>query len=401
MIYFLLVLTVSAVITYVLTPPVRRLSLRLGIYTGIRSRDIHTEVKPRWGGVAIYLGMLGGIVVSALIPLFSGIFTDRVQVLGVLLGMTLIVVTGMADDAWDIHWAIKLAAQIGAGVILVLYGIQLEVMPVGWLGVGGPMVQALLTVFLVVLTINAFNFVDGLDGLAAGVAAIGGAAFFIYNYLLTLSIREFEPSHLATLLMAVLVGSCLGFLPHNFYPSKLIMGDTGAMLLGFVMAVGALIATSSLELQQEQFRFRNIPAYMPVLLPLAVMVLPLLDLVLAVLRRTLRGQSPFSPDRGHLHHKVLDSGYSHAQAVLLLYLWAGIVAFGSVSFNFLPWQLVSVVMVVTLTAATVLTLGPWLRRRAVRQRRAAARRAMGEKNARKRSAAEGTDSAPGAGEQHL
>ena len=386
MIYFLIVLTVSAVVTYVLTPPVRRLSLRLGIYTGIRSRDIHTEVKPRWGGVAIFIGILAGIGASALIPLFSGIFADRTQMLGVILGMTLIVVTGMADDAWDIHWLLKLVAQVGSGVILVFHGVQLEVMPVGWLGVGGPVLQGLLTVFLVVLTINAFNFIDGLDGLAAGVAAIGGAAFFAYSYLLTLSIREFEPSHLATLLMAVLVGSCLGFLPHNFYPSKLIMGDTGAMLLGFVMAVGALIATSSLELHQEQFRFRNIPAYMPVLLPLAVMVLPVLDLVLAVIRRTLRGQSPFSPDRGHLHHKLLDSGYSHAQSVLLLYLWAAVVAFGSVSFNFLPWQLVSAVMAVTLGAATVLSLGPWLRRLARAQGRAAGPHAA-------------ADQAPSAGEQ--
>jgi UDP-GlcNAc:undecaprenyl-phosphate/decaprenyl-phosphate GlcNAc-1-phosphate transferase len=374
MIYFLIVLTASAVATYVLTPPVRRLSLRLGIYTSIRSRDIHTEVKPRWGGVAIYFGMLAGIGISAVIPLFSGIFADLTQIMGVILAMTLIMVTGMADDAWDIHWLIKLAAQIGSGVLLVMHGIQLEVMPVGWLGVGGPLLQGFLTVFLVVLTINAFNFIDGLDGLAAGVAAIGGAAFFMYSYLLTLSIREFEPSHLVTLLMAVLVGSCLGFLPHNFFPSKLIMGDTGAMLLGFVMATGAVIATSSLELHQEQFRFRNIPAYMPVLLPLAVMVLPVLDLVLAVIRRALRGQSPFAPDRGHLHHKLLDSGYSHAQAVLLLYLWAGLIAFGSISFNFLSWQLVTTAMVLSLGIATVLTLGPGMRKRArAANRRSAAR----------------------------
>ncbi|TLP75341.1 glycosyltransferase family 4 protein [Nesterenkonia sphaerica] len=353
MIYFLIVLTAAAATTYVLTPPVRRLALRLGIYTGIRSRDIHTEVKPRWGGMAIYAGMLAGIGVSAVIPLFTGIFADLTQVLGVMLAMTLIMVTGLADDAWDIHWLVKLAAQITSGVLLVVHGIQLEVMPVGWLGVGGPLLQGVLTVFLVVLTINAFNFIDGLDGLAAGVAAIGGAAFFIYSYLLTLSIREFEPSHLGTLLMAVLVGSCLGFLPHNFYPSKLIMGDTGAMLLGFVMATAAVIATSSLDLHQEQFRFRNIPAYMPVL-----------DLFLAVIRRAWRGQSPFAPDRGHLHHKLLDSGYSHAQAVLLLYLWAGLIAFGSISFNFVAWQVVSAAMALTLGLATVLTLGPWVRRRA-------------------------------------
>ena len=163
--------------------------------------------------------------------------------------------------------------------------------------------------------------------------------------------------------MAVLVGSCLGFLPHNFHPSKILMGDTGAMLLGLVMAAAAVAVTSDLGQLAEGFRFRNIPAYMPVLLPLAVTLLPLLDLLLAVLRRTARGDSPFSPDRGHLHHKLIDGGYSHPQAVLLLYLWSFLFAYGAVSFNFLPWWLVSVLMLLSLGVATLLTLGPWLRSR--------------------------------------
>lgn len=370
MVYFLIVLTVSAAVTYALTPPVRRLGLRLGVYTPIRSRDIHTEVKPRWGGVAIYLGMIAGLAVAAAIPYLSGLFSDLTPVIGLLAAMTLVLVTGMADDAWDIHWTLKLAAQIACGLILVLHGIRLEVMPVGWLGVGGPTLQAALTVFLVVMTINAFNFIDGLDGLVAGVAAIGGSAFFLYSYLLTLSINEFDASNLVTLLMAVLIGSCLGFLPHNFHPSTIFMGDTGAMLLGLVMVSGALIVTGSLDLHEEAFRFRNVPAYMPVVLPLTVMILPLLDLFLAVLRRTARRASPFSPDRGHLHHKLIDFGYSHPQAVLLLYLWAGLFAFGSVSFNFLPWPVVLLGLALTLGAATVLSMGPWLRNRLQMLRRA-------------------------------
>lgn len=370
MIYFLIVLTVSAVVTYALTPLVRTISLRLGVYTPVRARDIHKTVKPRWGGVAMYVGMIAGLAAASTIPYLSGIFADLTPARGILAAMLLILAIGMADDAWDIHWLVKLLGQIGAGVLLVAHGIRLEVMPVGWLGVGEPWVQAFLTVFLVVLTINAFNFIDGLDGLAAGVAAIGGAAFFIYSYLLTLSINEFDASNLVTLLMAVLVGACLGFLPHNFYPSKIIMGDTGAMLLGLVMAAGTLAITSDLGQLAEGFRFRNIPAYMPILLPLAVTLLPLLDLALAVIRRTARGASPFSPDRGHLHHKLVDGGYSHPQAVLLLYLWSGLFAFGAVSFNFLPWWLVSLAMLISLGGATVLTLSPWVRRRARRLSRA-------------------------------
>lgn len=366
MIYFLIVMTVSAVVTYALTPLVRRMSLRLGIYTPIRSRDIHTEVKPRWGGLAIFGGILAGLGAASLTPYLGGLFSDMTPVIGIILAMLVIVLVGMADDAWDIRWYVKLGGQILAGVLLVFHGVQLEVMPVGWLGVGGPVLQACLTVFIVVATINAFNFIDGLDGLTAGVAAIGGSAFFIYSYLLARSINEFDASNLVTLLMAVLVGACLGFLPHNFYPSNIFMGDTGAMLLGLVMASGALIVTSSLDIAEETFRFRNIPAYMPILLPLGVMLLPVLDLAMAVVRRTVRGDSPFSPDRGHLHHKLLDSGYSHPQAVLLLYLWAAVVAFGAISFNFLPWWMVSIGLLLALAVAVWFTLGPWLRGRARR-----------------------------------
>ena len=376
MIYFLIVLGVSALVTYAVTPPMRAVALRLGVYTPVRSRDVHSTPLPRWGGAAMFVGMVLGLAVASTIPYLSGIFADLNPVRGVFAAMVLILVVGMADDAWDIHWFLKLMGQVGAGALLVVHGVRLEVMPVGWLGVGDVWVQSLLTVFLVVMTINAFNFIDGLDGLAAGVAAIGGSAFFIYSYLLTLSINEFDASNLVTLLMAVLVGSCLGFLPHNFHPSRVIMGDTGAMLLGLVMAAGALAVTSDLGQSAESFRFRNVPAYMPILLPLAVTLLPLLDLALAVIRRTARGASPFSPDRGHLHHKLIDSGYSHPQAVLLLYLWAGLFAFGTVSFNFLPWSLVTVGMTVALGAALMLTVGPWARRRAYRLNRAAAERAL-------------------------
>ncbi len=205
MIYFLTVLTISGVVTYLLTPLVRIIGLRLGVYTPVRARDIHRTIKPRWGGVAMYVGMITGLGAAAAIPYLSGIFADLTPVRGILLAMLLILAVGMMDDAWDIHWAIKLLGQFGAGVLLVVHDIRLEVMPVGWLGVGDAWLQALLTVFLVVMTINAFNFIDGLDGLAAGVAALGGSAFFIYSYLLTLSINEFDASNLVTLLMAVLV----------------------------------------------------------------------------------------------------------------------------------------------------------------------------------------------------
>ncbi len=379
MIYFLIVLTVSAVVTYVVTPMVRAAALTLGVYTAPRTRDVHRGPLPRWGGAGMFLGMVIGLAAASTIPYLSGIFADLTPVRGVFAAMVVILLTGLADDAWDIHWALKLGGQIGAALLLVLHGVELEVMPVGWLGVGDGVLQAALTVLVVVATVNAFNFIDGLDGLAAGVAAIGGSAFFIYSYQLTLTINEFDASNLVTLLMAVLVGSCLGFLPHNFHPSRIIMGDTGAMLIGLVMAAGTLAVTADLGQLETSFRFRNVPAYMPILLPLAVTLLPLLDLLLAVVRRTAKGISPFTPDRGHLHHKLLDGGYSHPQTVLLLYLWAALFAIGTVAFNFLPWWLVALGMMLSLGGAILLTLSPWLRRRAQRLNRAAAQRALAER----------------------
>ncbi|WP_261624888.1 MraY family glycosyltransferase [Nesterenkonia marinintestina] len=379
MIYFLIVLTVSAVVTYVATPMVRAAALTLGVCTAPRTRDVHRGPMPRWGGAALFLGMVLGLAAASTIPYLSGIFADLTPVRGVFAAMVVTLLTGLADDAWDIHWALKLGGQVAAAVLLVVHGVQLEVMPVGWFGVGDGILQAVLTVLVVVATINAFNFIDGLDGLAAGVAAIGGSAFFIYSYQLTLTINEFDASNLVTLLMAVLVGSCLGFLPHNFHPSRIFMGDTGAMLIGLVMAAGTLAVTADLGQLDTSFRFRNVPAYMPILLPLAVTLLPLLDLLLAVVRRTAKGISPFTPDRGHLHHKLLDGGYSHPQTVLLLYLWAALFAIGTVSFNFLPGWLVALGMMLSLGGAILLTLGPWLRLRAQRLNRAAAQRALVER----------------------
>src|SRR5690554_3115656 len=153
MIYFLAVLVVSMVVTYLLTPAVRATALKLGIYTPIRDRDVHSQIKPRWGGVAMFLGMVVGLAAASTIPYLGGIFADLTPVRGVFAAMVVILLVGMADDAWDIPWMVKLLGQVGSAVILVLHGIQIEVMPVGWLGVGGPVVQALLTIFVVVLTI--------------------------------------------------------------------------------------------------------------------------------------------------------------------------------------------------------------------------------------------------------
>ena len=184
------------------------------------------------------------------------------------------------------------------------------------------------TIVVVVVCINAVNFVDGLDGLAAGLIAIGGLGFFTYTYLLTRDASPGDYSNLATLVTAVLVGMCLGFLPHNFYPARIFMGDSGAMLLGLTVAAAAIVVTGQVGLG-EQTRREAFPAFLPIVLPIAVLLLPLLDMTLAVLRRVRAGKSPFHPDRLHMHHRLLGLGHSHRRAVLIMYMWTAVFAFGA------------------------------------------------------------------------
>lgn len=298
---------------------------------------------------------------ASLVPFLEGIY--QAPIIGILLAILIILIMGVADDLWDLHWSLKFLGQVCAAGIIAAAGIRVEAMPVGWIHVDSDLAQVAITIFVIVLTINAFNFIDGLDGLASGVAVIGGSAFFIYSYILTRTINAYDYSNLATLLTALLIGACLGFLPFNFHPARIFMGEVGAQLIGLLMATAAVAVTADLG-ALEGFRFRNVPAYMPILLPLAVMLLPLLDLFMAVLRRTARRSSPFSADRGHIHHKLVDGGYTHRQAVLLLYAWTFVVGYGAVSLTYFPSEIVITVTAIAMALLVLLTLRPWLIRRA-------------------------------------
>lgn len=359
---YLVLVVVTALACGALTPLMRRIGLRARVFTPVRQRDMHRRPIPKLGGVAMAAAVLVGLAVGGTVPFLQGIYADDDAMVGLLVAVAAVLVVGIADDLWDLRWWVKMAGQVCAGLAVALGGIRIEAMPVGWIPVGSEAMQIALTVFAVVLTMNALNFVDGLDGLAAGVALIGGSAFFVYSYLLTRTINQFDYANLATLLMALLVGACLGFLPFNRFPARIFMGEVGAMLLGLLMAAAAVAVTADVK-ALDGMRFRNVPAYMPILLPIAVLALPLLDLALAVLRRTARGASPFSADRGHLHHKLVDGGYTHAQAVWLLWLWAFLVAWGAVSLNFVDDMIVLPVLGLALLGAGYLTLRTPVRRR--------------------------------------
>lgn len=358
---YLAIVVITALISFALTPMARMLGVRGRVYTPTRKRDMHREPIAKLGGSAMALAVIIVIGAASLVPFLAGIY--QAPIIGILIAILIVLVMGVADDLWDLHWIVKFAGQVVAAGVVAAAGVRVEAMPVGWIHVNNELAQIVITIFVIVLTINAFNFIDGLDGLAAGVAVIGGSAFFIYSYILTRTINAYDYSNLATLLTALLIGACLGFLPFNFHPARIFMGEVGAQLIGLLMATAAVAVTADLG-ALEGFRFRNVPAYMPILLPLAVMLLPLLDLFMAVLRRTARRSSPFSADRGHIHHKLVDGGYTHRQAVLLLYLWTFVVGYGAVSLTYFPTEIVILATSVATALLVLVTLRPWIARRA-------------------------------------
>jgi UDP-GlcNAc:undecaprenyl-phosphate GlcNAc-1-phosphate transferase len=339
-VFYALAVAVAALVTWAFSILILRLSHRYRLYPKIRSRDVHTRPTPRLGGVAMFLGVLAAIGVAWFVPPLRAAFGDTWQVATILLAALIIVVIGVVDDLWDLGWVTKLAGQFIAAGVLAFGGTQVAAIPFGAILLFSPFQSLILTVFVVVLVMNAVNFVDGLDGLVAGVAIIANGTFFVFTYLQQ-SVNNLSYFNLAALTSAVLIGICIGFLPVNFHPAKMFMGDAGALLVGLLMAVSAINVTGRFDPGQvEAGRIDHsilIVAYIPILLPFAILAIPLLDFGLAVLRRLRAGKSPFSADRKHLHHRLLDMGHSHLHAVLIFYAWTLVASVGLLMFLFVPW----------------------------------------------------------------
>ncbi|MBA2444366.1 MAG: undecaprenyl/decaprenyl-phosphate alpha-N-acetylglucosaminyl 1-phosphate transferase [Nocardioidaceae bacterium] len=338
--YLLIFLTALAV-TYVLAVPARELAMRFGAFARVRDRDVHEIPIPYFGGVAMMGGLAAAYLVATQLPFLNNsperslIFGDA---LAVLLGGALICLLGAVDDVFELDALTKLAGEMLAAGIVVVQGVQLYLpLPgdeaLGLFSLGGSE-ATLVTVFFIVMSVNAVNFVDGLDGLAAGVVGIGAVAFFVFSVALVV-FNQADKATTATMLTAALAGVCFGFLPHNFFPARMFMGDSGALLIGFMLAGSVISLTSQFSagtLERGIFGADAslLPTLLPLILPVAVLLVPFLDLVMAVFRRTRAGRSPFSPDREHLHHRLLEIGHSQRRAVLVMYLWTGLIAFGVV-----------------------------------------------------------------------
>jgi UDP-GlcNAc:undecaprenyl-phosphate/decaprenyl-phosphate GlcNAc-1-phosphate transferase len=325
---YLLTILAAAVITYLLTPAVRRFAIWFGAMTAVRARDVHAIPTPRLGGLAMFFGMVGALVVAARLPRMSEIFKSSHSIgvgVGLLMASGLIVLIGIADDKWEIDALTKFAGQVAAAGLLIMNGVQLYWIPLPSGNISlPPEVGVPLTVIVVVATINAVNFIDGLDGLAAGTVGIAAAALFSYAYLLSYS-NHVDLLTWPTLITAILVGMCAGFLPHNFNPARIFMGDTGSMLIGLMLSASTIMLTGQFDISLIE-PYKLFAGFVPLLLVPAVVAIPFMDMLLAVWRRTNQGKSPFAPDKQHLHHRLLELGHSHRRAVLIMYFWVGLLA---------------------------------------------------------------------------
>ncbi|HEY9417251.1 MAG TPA: MraY family glycosyltransferase [Pseudonocardia sp.] len=339
----LLVLVVAAVVAFLLANVARAFALAVGAVAWPRKRDVHAVPMPRLGGLAIFGGVIAGLLLAHQLPALrlafipAGMFGWS-EVSGVALASAVLVAVGALDDRFELDALTKLAGQITAAGVLVLAGVQWTVIWVPWGGgasSGSVIVLSqeqgvLLTVLLTVALVNALNFVDGLDGLAAGVGGIAAIATGAFA-LGILARNGNDPSaYSPALIAAVLAGACLGFLPHNFNPARIFMGDSGSMLIGVMLAAATTTASGRIPFASADGR-DVVGLLAPLIVLMAVVFVPLLDLVLAVVRRTRAGASPFSPDKMHLHHRLLEIGHSHRRAVLLIYLWSAVLAFGAVA----------------------------------------------------------------------
>ncbi|SDH47942.1 UDP-GlcNAc:undecaprenyl-phosphate GlcNAc-1-phosphate transferase [Actinokineospora alba] len=367
---FALVALVTAALTFLLTGLVRLFAIRIGAVAYPRTRDVHVVPMPRLGGLAMYLGICGGMMVAHQLPVLRRAFDFALDPIAVLIGGGLIVAIGVLDDRFELDSLTKLAGQTTSAGILVLFGIQWMVLWVPWGGDGGYFGTVLildqnqgglLAILLVVTMVNAMNFVDGLDGLASGIGFIAAVATCAFSlHLLDQSggsVNNYPP----ILISATLAGACLGFLPHNFQPARIFMGDSGSMLIGLMLATAS--TTMSGKTTPTEGATNSIALFSPLLVVAAVLFIPLLDLLMAVIRRTRRGESPFSADKMHLHHRLLEIGHSQRRAVLLIYLWAAVIAFGAVSVSLFDAFIVAWGMGIGVLVAVIVSAIPRLRSR--------------------------------------
>ncbi len=333
---YLIVFLVAAGVTFGLTPLVRRLAVRFGAIDQPSERKLHVVPTPTMGGLAMWVGFLVAIGVSRFLPFFDSMNETAAEPLAAVVTCTLMTGLGVIDDRRGTSALAKLTAQIFIAGVLVLLGVQLAffVLPGYWTVVLGTDEAVPLTILWVVAAANAINLVDGLDGLAAGMVGIAAATFFVYM------VRDFsDTGSVAALLSVITVGICAGFLPWNFHPARIFMGDTGSMLLGMLVAIATISGVGRNPFPPSQGEVAVIA--LPLLVPLLVLGIPFLDVLLAIVRRTRKGLGIAHADKEHIFHHLMDIGHGHRGAVMLMYLWSALVCGSALAIGTIDGRLIA------------------------------------------------------------
>ncbi|ATZ05573.1 TPA: undecaprenyl/decaprenyl-phosphate alpha-N-acetylglucosaminyl 1-phosphate transferase [Corynebacterium striatum] len=357
-----LVILVAATFTYLATGLVRSFLVRTGRVAEIRLRDSHSQPTPQMGGVAMFTGFAAAVFIAGQFPaLTRGFMPVTPEMNAVLWAALAIVLVGVIDDLVELSAVVKLVGQLLAAGIMSGLGLTWTLLFIP-LGDGTTVLLdqiqgTLLTTFFTVLLINAMNFVDGLDGLAAGLGLIAGAAILVFSLTVLHDQGGAVSAYPPAIIAAALVGICAGFLPHNFEPSRIFMGDSGSMLIGLLLAAASTSASGKINMSLYG-TVDMVALASPFIVVAAAVFIPVLDLVWAVIRRLSQGRSPFSADKAHIHHRLLSLGHTHRRTVLVLYLWVSAVAFGAVSFSIVPPVLATTITVLALLFAFGVTLIP-------------------------------------------
>ncbi len=317
----------AALVTFLATPVVRALANRLGWVAMPSARKVHTKPTPDVGGIAMFAGFLVAMFMAWRMDRFSALFDGNSEPLGIVLGAAVIIYIGVRDDVKEVSPPARILTTVLAGMILVWFGVTMFYFRVPFAGVlqlSSDWIPIVTVVWLLGMT-QAINLIDGLDGLAAGIVAIGSTSFFIYSRHLS-DLRLLSEPNAGPLVAIITVGVCVGFLPFNANRASIFMGDGGAYLLGFLVAVSTSVVGGRADPVTQGFSGQTYFFLAPLAIPLIILGVPIFDTVFAILRRVSRRQSFSTADKGHLHHRLINLGHGPRRAVAILWLWTALLS---------------------------------------------------------------------------
>ena len=324
---YLLIGGVAAVVTFAVTPVVTAIARARGWVVEPNERSVHTSPIPHVGGLGMLVGLLVALLVAVALDQFDPIFEDTTEPLGIVIAALIVFATGFLDDIRDMAPPGKVTGVVLAGIVLWWFGatmfnfrlpfLDVLILSSDW--------RPLVTVLWLIGMTQAINLIDGLDGLAAGIVGIGAFSFFLYSNRLS-ELGLLSAGNSGPLIAVITAGMCLGFLPHNFNPARIFMGDSGAFLLGLLLAVSTSLVGGRADPNTQDFVGQTFFFFAPLVIPLLILGVPILDTLFAIVRRASKRQALDVADKGHLHHRLMNLGHGHRRSVLILWTWTALLS---------------------------------------------------------------------------